>query len=96
MFEPAKNFVFTATSKYKLDDVALGSLICENVRRLIAQDYPSFSESWTPLKFKAGSLTIRATGSSGAELFMQTQTLLLKIQSLDLPKSVQQIKIVKV
>jgi hypothetical protein len=96
MFEPAKNFMFTATSKYKLDDVALGALICENTRRLILTDYPNFASTWEPLKFKSGSLTIRAQGSSGAELFMQTQTLLLKLEALDLPKSVQQIKIVKV
>lgn len=96
MFEPAKNFMFTATSKYKLDEVALGALICENVRRVIATDYPNFVKAWEPLKFKAGSLTIRAQGSSGAELFMQTQTLLVKLQTLNLPKTVQQIKIVKV
>lgn len=96
MFELAKNFVFTATSKYKLDEVALGALICENVRRIIITDYPDFVKIWEPLKFKAGSLTIRAQGSSGVELFMQTQRLLLKIQALNLPKTVQQIKIVKV
>jgi len=88
--------MFTATSKYKLDDVAMGALICERTRRLIAADYPNFSALWAPLKFKSGSLTIRAQGSSGAELFMQTQTLLLKIQALDLPEKVEHIKIVKV
>ena len=96
MFEPAKNCVFTATSKYKLDDVALGSLMCEKVRQLIASDYPQFIKAWEPLKFRGGSITIRATGSSGSALFMQTQNLIVKLGKLDLPESIQQIKIVKV
>ncbi len=96
MFEPAKNFVLTATSKYKLDDVALGALICEKVRQLIVRDYPQFTKSWEPLKFRGGSITIRATGSSGGVLFMQTQNLLVKLSRMDLPESIQQIKIVKV
>jgi hypothetical protein len=96
MFEPAKNFVFTATSKYKLDGPALGALVCEKARQVIENDYPHFKVAWQPLKFSGGSLTIRATGSSGAELFMQTQNFLVKLHTLDLPKTVQQIKIVKV
>lgn len=96
MFEPAKNFVFTATSKYKLDDVALGALMCEKVRQLIVSDYPQFTKAWEPLKFRGGSVTICATGSSGGELFMQTQNLLVKLSRMDLPESIQQIKIVKV
>ncbi len=96
MFEPVKKFVFTATSKYKLDDVALGALMCEKVRQLIASDYPQFKKAWEPLKFRTGSITIRATGSSGGALFMQTQNLLVKLAKMDLPESIQQIKIVKV
>jgi len=96
MFEPAKKFMFTATSKYKLDGQALGALTCEKTRQLIADEYPRFKDTWEPTKFAAGNLTIRATGSSGAELFMKTQEVLLKLEALALPQKVQQIKIVKV
>lgn len=95
MFEPAKNFILTATSKYQLAGPANGALVCEKARQLIKRDYPNFVSAWTPKKFAAGSLTILASGSSGAELFMQTQTFLLKLRELDVPQNVQQIKIVK-
>lgn len=95
MFEPAKNFVFTATAKYQLSGPALGALVCEKARQLIASDYPNFVKVWQPIKFNGGSLTIRAVGSSGSELFMQTQNFLVKLKALNLPKPVLQIKIVK-
>lgn len=88
--------MFSATRKYQLDAQALGALTCEKARQLIAAEYPNFKDDWEPTKFQAGNLTIRATGSSGSELFMQTQELLLKLEALELPKKVQQIKIVKV
>lgn len=96
MFEPAKKFMFIATRKYQLDGQALGALTCEKARQLIKNEYPRFADVWEPIKFVGGSLTIRAGGSSGAELFMKTQEILLKLATLELPKSVQQIKIVKV
>ncbi len=95
MFEPAKKFVLTATSKYQLAGPAAGAIVCEKARQVIKRDYPNFITAWRPKKFTAGSLTISASGSSGAELFMQTQTFLLKLREQDLPQSVQQIKIVK-
>ena len=96
MFEPAKNFTLLATSKYQLDRQAMGALVCEKARQLIAEQYPQFKDAWQPTKFQGNSLTIRAGGSSGGALFMETQALLLKLQKLELPRSVQQIKIVKV
>ncbi len=95
MFQPAKDFLLLATKKYQLDAQAVGSLVCERARQLIAKKYPKFTEAWQPQKFKAGSLTVRATGGSGGELFMHTQTLLEELNKMDLPQSVQQIKIVK-
>lgn len=95
MFQPAKDFLLLATKKYQLDAQAEGSLVCERTRQLIAKDYPNFTEDWLPQKFVKGSLTIKAAGSSGSELYMQTQMLLEKLAKLDFPNRVQHIKIVK-
>lgn len=96
MFEPAKDFMFLAARKYNLEPQALGALVCERARQLIAKEYPNFVEEWIPQKFQKNTLTIRAkSAASSSALFMQTHDLLECLKNENLPVSVSQISIVK-
>ena len=95
-FEPAKNFLFAAAAKYRLDNQAKASLICEKVRQVIQQHFEAFYDSWQPLRVDNSILIIKAEDSAAAsELFLQTQNLLELIQKQSLPENITEIRIQK-
>jgi len=95
-FESAGNFLFAAAKKYKLDKQALAGLLCVRVRKFFAQEYPEFAESWEPVKFQHGKLSIKVTdAASSSALFMRTFEIVEGLHSQKLPARVNEILIVR-
>ncbi len=96
MFEPAKNLVISATSKYNLTRQAVGAMVCERVRKFLAEHYADYAPYWEPQKFRGGVLTIKVTSSSAASvLFMKTHEIMEKLKRLELPEPIKEIQINK-
>ncbi len=95
-FSSAKDFLFLAAKKYKLDNQAVAALICEKTRQIIAKNFPQYTELWQPVKFSNGKLSISAKNSAASsELFLKTNQILDFLNEEDLPKIVQYIGIIK-
>jgi hypothetical protein len=95
-FSSAKDFLFLAAKKYKLDDHAVAALICEKTRQIIAKNFPQYAELWEPSKFVNGKLSISAkNAAASSELFLKTNQILDFLNAEDLPKKIQFIGIVK-
>ena len=95
-FSIAKDFIFLAAKKYKLNDQAIAALICEKTRQIIAKNFPQYTKIWEPKKFIDGKLSISAKNSAASsELFLKTNQILDFLIEEDLPKKVQFIGIMK-
>ncbi len=95
-FEPAGNFLFIAAKKYNLEPQAIAGIICESARKFIVQDFPEFSESWQPVKFDSGALTIQVSdAAAGSALFLRTHEIMTLLKEKKLPEGVEQILIVR-
>ncbi len=95
-FSSVKDFIFLATKKYKLDRQALGALVCEKTRQIIAKNFPQYTELWEPKKFADGKLSISAKNSSASsELFLKTNQLLDFLHEAEIPAKIEVINIVK-
>ncbi len=95
-FSKAKDFLFLATKKYKLDSHAVSALICEKTRQIITRNFPQYVELWKPAKFVKGKLSISAKNSAASsELFLKTNQILDFLHDEELPTTVSEINIVK-
>ncbi len=95
-FEPAGNFLFMAAKKYNLEPQALAGIVCERVRNFFVQEFIEFSESWEPIKFEAGSLTVHVSdAAAGSALFLRTHEIMDLLKHQKLPATVEQIFIVR-
>ncbi len=95
-FEPAGNFLFTAARKYNLEPQALAGIVCERVRKFFVQKFPEFSNSWEPIKFESGELSVRVSdAAAGSALFLHTHEIMEVLKDEDLPASIEQILIVR-
>jgi hypothetical protein len=96
VFSLAKDFLLLAAKKYKLDNHAISSLVCEKTRQIIAKEFPQHIENWQLKKFVGGRIFISAKNSAASsELFLKTNQLLEFILELDLPTKIEGINIVK-
>ncbi len=96
MFQPAKDFLRIATQKYKLGDQAVGALVCTRFRNLLTDEFVEFVDAWEPQHFKKGMLTVKAANSAASSaLFLHTHNLVERINQLDLPEKVIEIKITR-
>ena len=95
-FRLAKDFLFLAAKKYKLDKHAVASLVCEKTRQIIAKNFPEYVDFWEPQKFVAGQLSISAKNSAASsELFLKTNQILEFLLAEDLPVKVENINILR-
>lgn len=95
-FEPAGNFLFMAAKKYKLEPQAVAGLLCERVRKFIVQSFPEYKDSWEPVKFDSGALSISVTDAAASSaLFLKTHEIIEKLSDESLPEKVEQILIVR-
>ncbi len=95
-FEPAGNFLFIAAKKYNLESQAIAGIICECVRKFIVQEFSEFSQTWEPIKFDSGALTIQVSdAAAGSALFLRTYEIMELLALQELPAVVEQILIVR-
>ena len=95
-FEPAGNFLRSATDKYNLTRQAQSGLVCARVRDLFASQYTDFAALWEPQKFEDGVLFVQTQDSAASsELFLRTHEIMERVGELDLEQSVNELRIVK-
>jgi hypothetical protein len=95
-FEPAGNFLFIAAKKYNLEPQALAGIVCERMRKFITQEFPEFVQSWEPIKFDSGELTIQVSdAAAGAALFLHTHEIMETFSEKEILSPIEQILIVR-
>ncbi len=95
-FDQAGNFLLSAVKKYRLENQATASWVCEIVNNIFTQKYERYASQWEATKFEKGVLSVQAKNSTAAgELFLRTWELIELLEAEDLPEKVEEIRIVR-
>lgn len=95
-FDKAGGFLLTAMKKYKLENKASASWMCEIVNNIFIQKYTRYASYWDAQKFEKGVLSIQAKNSTAAgELFLRTWELIEVFAEEEMPEPVKEIRIVR-
>ena len=95
-FDKAGGFLITAMKKYRLENQATASWICEVANNVFIQKYARYAAYWDAQKFEKGILSIQAKNSTAAgELFLRTWELIEVFAEEELPEKVMEIRIVR-
>jgi hypothetical protein len=95
-FDKAGSFLLMALKKYKLENQATASWVCEIANNIFEQKYPRYASHWDAQKFEKGILSIQANNSTAAgELFLRTWELIEVFEEVEMPQKVKEIRIVR-